>query len=261
MKIMHTRIADHNIDIYTDSQRAWAFLSQYFFCFERREKDSGHLQIEIEMGYGVSFIDYSVETKGELDVITFKRADYKIEVDHGYKKAKIMAYDELALKHATMNLYSAFIVHHNWGILLHSSCAVDNEQAHIFTGHSGAGKSTAAELSQPRLLLSDEATIVKVQTGSVMIYNSPFRSELHAKEVEQPIPLASIQLLYQAPRNVRIQQRKSVALVELIDKVFYWSYRKEQVSQLMKLLKQVADEVPVYHLHFQKNNTFWELIS
>ena len=49
-----------------------------------------------------------------------------------------------------MNLYSSFIAYHNWGLLIHSSCVVNKGEAHIFSGHSGAGKSTAAKLSHPR---------------------------------------------------------------------------------------------------------------
>ncbi len=71
-------------------------------------------------------------------------------------------FNEFALKHALMNLYSSFIVHHKWGLLIHSSCLKEGDKAFLFSGQSGAGKSTVVKLSHPRPILSDEATVVKI---------------------------------------------------------------------------------------------------
>lgn len=126
----------------------------------------------------MSFVDYNVESIENRNTIQYRRADYVIEVDREFKSATIQVYDELALKHAMMNLYSSFLVYHNWGLLIHSSCVIEKEKAHMFAGQSGAGKSTAAKLSFPRNLLSDEATLVKITPEKVTVFNSPFRSEL-----------------------------------------------------------------------------------
>lgn len=95
------------------------------------------LVIKIEDGYGVGFKDYEVEIIKDQNQISFQRADYLIKVDSEYKTAKISVNDELALKHALMNLFSSFIVYHNWGLLIHSSCAIEQEKAHLFAGQSG----------------------------------------------------------------------------------------------------------------------------
>ncbi|MEB4869785.1 hypothetical protein P8831_13760 [Priestia megaterium] len=260
MKTLHTKIGDHYIDIKTEFDDVWKIIKQYFLCVSIA-KNQPDMTVTITNGYGVSFQDYEVAIEEKLNAITFKRADYLIEVDSEYKSANVAIHDELALKHALMNLYSSFIVHHNWGILLHSSCVINSGKAHIFTGHSGAGKSTAAKLSMPRELLSDEATILKITEESVTVFNSPFRSELKAKGSEKNTPLGSIQLLHQALSNQRIEVRRIEALMKLIDKVFYWSYKPEETKTIMGLLQLLVKQVPVYELHFQKNNTFWELMS
>lgn len=260
MKTLHTKIGDHYIDIETEFDDVWKIINQYFLCVSIAGNQPD-ITITITNGYGVSFKDYEVAIEEKLNTITFKRADYLIEVDSEYKRANVAIHDELALKHALMNLYSSFIVHHNWGILLHSSCVINNDKAHIFTGHSGAGKSTAAKLSMPRELLSDEATILKITEESVIAFNSPFRSELKAKGSEKPTSLKSIQLLHQALSNQRIAVKRIEALMKLIDKVFYWSYKPEETKKIMSLLQLLVKQVPVYELHFQKNNTFWELMS
>lgn len=236
-------------------------LKKHFQYWDHSFACAPDLSILLKDGYGTPFVDYEVKIVNEGNQITFQRADYFIQVDADYKQATVAVHDELALKHALMNLYSSFIVHRNWGLLIHSSCVIEEGRAHIFTGHSGAGKSTAAKLSYPRKLLSDEATILKITEESITVFNSPFRSELQSTDHHENCPLASIQLLEQSLSNKRSKLKKSEALLQITDKVFFWSYRAEEPAAIFRLLKLVVNEIPVYELHFQKNNTFWELIS
>jgi hypothetical protein len=261
MEELPIKIGEHYIHVVCSSSKIFNIFKknfQHFICPFTGVPD---MNVTIEDGYGTPFVDYEVKRSEEANRISFQRADYLIQVDSNYKNTKVSVYDELALKHALMNLYSSFIVYHNWGLLIHSSCVLENGSAHIFSGHSGAGKSTAARLSHPRELLSDEATIVKITKASITVYNSPFRSERDANGDEQISRLESIQLLNQALSNKRIEIKKTEALFQLIDKVFYWSYKPEETTKVLNLLKLLVEQVPVYQLHFQKNNTFWELIS
>lgn len=260
MKKIKTRIGEHviAIDFSANNLENRIFRGLQVFVDTELKVD---LSIQIVAGYGVPFQDYEVKITEKHKRILFQRADYLIEVDSNYTSATISVYDELALKHALMNLYSSFIVHHNWGLLIHSSCVIDKGKAHLFAGPSGAGKSTAARLSAPRELLSDEATILKITQDSVTVFDSPFRSELEDRGTTITVPLASMQILHQSLHNRRNGLKKSDALLHLMDKVFYWTHSPEETKQILQLLKILVQTVPVYDLYFQKNNKFWELIS
>ncbi|MGG1629476.1 hypothetical protein [Rossellomorea sp. NRS-1567] len=260
MTPFYIKIADHKFKIIQASNEFLPFLSERF-SFAIGQGNSHDLNLRINHGYGEPFEDYDVKIIKKENHIVYLRKDYFIEVDSSFRNATISAHDDLALKHALMNLYSSFILHHNWGLLLHSSCVIDGHKAHIFAGHSGAGKSTAARLSAPRELLSDEATLIKITDRSILIYDSPFRSELETVGHKENAPLSSIQLLYQADFNERTQVKQSDAFMKLMDKVFYWTYKEDEVVKVLDFLKKIVRDVPVYDLHFQKNNTFWELIS
>ncbi|MDQ0198767.1 hypothetical protein [Neobacillus ginsengisoli] len=261
MREIQTKIGDHFIQMNCETKNLNNTFLKNFHSYIGAENQQPDLVIKINDGYGVSFTDYEVEITKQQDKIFYRRADYIIEVDLEFRMASISVYDELALKHALMNLYSSFIVYHNWGLLIHSSCAIENSKTHIFAGQSGAGKSTAAKLSYPRQLLSDEATLVKITPEGVSVFNSPFRSELGADRYEGNIELASIQILYQALQNKRIRLAKSDSFLHLMNKVFFWPHSQEETKAIMSLLTMLVKNVPVYELHFQKNNTFWELIS
>lgn len=261
MEKLTLKIGEHFMQVMCASSDAIHMLKTHFQYFDHSFECQPDLAILLEDSYGTPFVDYEVNVFKEGNQISFKRADYSIQVDDDYKQATVAVHDELALKHALMNLYSSFIVHHNWGLLFHSSCVIEEGRAHIFMGHSGAGKSTAAKLSYPRKLLSDEATILKITEENITVFNSPFRSELQSTDHQENCPLASIQLLEQSRSNNRLKLKKSEALLQITDKVFFWSYRAEEPAKIFRLLKLVVNEIPVYELHFQKNNTFWELIS
>ncbi|MFD0682104.1 MULTISPECIES: hypothetical protein [unclassified Paenibacillus] len=260
MDTVHVRIGEHLMQASGDSLKLMNMFKKSLLTspvvYEQPD-----LIIHIRDGYGIPFVDYKVDITKEAGKILFRRADYLIEADSDYRNAFIYVQDELALKHALINLYSSFIVSNNWGLLIHSSCVIEDGKAHIFAGESGAGKSTAAELSYPRELLSDEATLVKITSDEITVYNSPFRSEIEMKGESRFCSLASINILHQAPHNQRITLRKSNGLLLLMDKVFYWAHDAKETGGIIGLMKILANGVPIYELHFQKNDTFWELIS
>jgi hypothetical protein len=259
-KIIFTIIGSHKVKIQLNEHDFLDFF-QKSFTLTKQVPSLLDIHLDIKKGYGVPFVNYDVQVTKRADTITFQRADYLIESTNDYSSAKIHAYNEFALKHALTNLYSSYIVYHNWGLLIHSSCVINNQVAHMFSGRSGAGKSTAAKLSTPRQLLSDEATLVRISPDEIMVFNSPFRSEIESNGRENPVPLKSIQLLKQALFNERNKIKKADALLELMDKVFYWAHTPEETRKILSLLRELVNQTPVFELNFQKNNTFWELIS
>lgn len=139
---------------------------------------------------------------------------------------------------------------------------VDHENAYLFAGQSGAGKSTAALLSYPRQILSDEAAILKVQAGRVEVFNSPFRSYSfwdHAQTADH-YELKGCHLLRQSQEIKRTPIAPSDALVHLMNTVFYWAYRADETAKVFQLGSRVVKAVPFYELFFQKNALFWDEI-
>ncbi|MNB96106.1 hypothetical protein D3C75_433000 [compost metagenome] len=193
--------------------------------------------------------------------LTFSRTDYHITVDPLFAEATLIVFDSFALKHAMMHLYSLYIVHLGWGLLIHSSCVIDQGRAFLFSGHSGAGKSTAARLSTPRQLLSDEASIVRITESGVSVYDSPFRSELLSERISGCYPLAGVYLLNQSEEITTRPIAGRDAFIRMLDKVFYWSYDGAETLKIMKLGKLLAEQIPFHELYFQKNNLFWGKIS
>lgn len=262
MYCLYTVIGEHQLLIRTSSVRTVNWIKSYFAAHEVHEAMvKPDLLIDIEGDYGLPFEGFSVDIHSDGNQITYDRPDYHMEVNSKHSVARLCVHDEYALKHALMNLYSAFIVHHGWGLLIHSSCAVQDGRAYIFAGRSGAGKSTVARLSNPRLLLSDEAAIVRIDNGEVRIFDSPFRSDSVPKLSRDSFPLAAIHMLRQANNINKSLRTRSASVLHLVDKVFYWSYSPVETKKVLRLCAELAQSVPTYDLHFQKNDKFWEVVS
>lgn len=220
--------------------------------------------VAVHISEGGSSFDgsFQVQTATTADGrLTFKRTDYQITADPHFKEASLIVKDSFALKHAMMHLYSLYIVHLGWGLLIHSSCVIDEGRAFLFSGHSGAGKSTAARLSAPRQLLSDEASIVRITPSGVSVFDSPFRSELFSERIPGSHPLAGVYLLNQSEEISTRPVAGHHAFTRVLDKVFYWPYDSLETLKIMKLGKLLAEQVSFHDLYFQKNNRFWEKIS
>lgn len=264
MENIFVQIGEHTVSISSTSEKLMDWIKIHFQIVERNHDAKINLldlSIHIKDNYGVPFVDYNVEICSDSDKITYRRADYLIDVNSTYNEATISVYDELALKHALHNLYSAFIIHNRWGLLIHSSCVDHQGEAYLFSGQSGAGKSTVAKLSAPRPLLSDEATIVKIDENEIKVFDSPFRSELTTSYGNQSCHLSSIYFLIQSLDVKALPVKKSDAMLGIMDKIFYWHHDSVETTKLLSMCKQLVEKVPVYNMYFQKNDSFWELIS
>lgn len=257
------RIGEHHVNFDTESAWIGEYVRDKFAELQVIDPFgiAADLQVKIEDDYGEPFVDYDVNVIADGERVVYKRTDYRIETDTKYRTARISVFDDFALKHALVNVFSAFITHKEWGLLVHSSCLLDRGGSYLFAGHSGAGKSTVAQLSFPRLILSDEATLIKVTESEVSVFTSPFRSDTRMPEMKGPYPLAGIQFLRQALQNQRVPISKIDGVLGLMNRVFYWAHDPEETKKVLRLCKKLIERVPAYELYFQKNDTFWEEIS
>lgn len=263
---MHTayiQIASHRMFVSSREKQVMEWISGQFRLIEPPGAENGlpDLYLRVSSGYGKPVEDLEVKVRKEGSRLSYKRDDFLLETDDRYHRAILAVHDETALNHALMTLYSAHIVHHRWGLLLHASCIVQNGRGHLFAGQSGAGKSTVAMLSHPRTVLSDEAAIICLEGEVPHVYDSPFRSDSMPTFDPDPVPVGGIHLLTQSLRIERNPVKPSDLVYRIMDKIFYWAADPAETVKVIMLSGKLAERVPAYDLYFQKNDLFWERIS
>ncbi|MCM3749141.1 hypothetical protein M3223_17425 [Paenibacillus pasadenensis] len=269
MYLYQSVIGDHRIRFVVQTEHLKEWIAARFP--EERQHDgaengeSGPLEeavLTIKDFYGSMYDDGPVEIESDEDSVTYTRTDYRMVASADYSRVELAVFDDLALKHALINWYSAWLIHRRKGLLIHSSCVVENGKAWLFVGHSGAGKSTVTELSAPRPILSDEATLLLLgPDGKVTIQDSPLRSENEERGEVSACELGGIHFLIQSADVRRDPVSKVETLVGLMDKVFYWKHNKLETAKMIAVCREVVQRTPAYNLYFQKNDTFWGQIS
>jgi hypothetical protein len=146
------------------------------------------------------------------------------------------------------------------GFLLHAATVIRDGNAFIFTGRSGAGKSTVASLSPEGTVLTDEISLLRREHGVWRAYGTPFWGEFKAAGSNSSAPVAGIFRLLQAAEN-RVESLRPIQILRaLLPNVLFFSSEAAANRQLLEILGQAAAEIPGFNLSFRKNSTFWEVL-
>jgi energy-coupling factor transporter ATP-binding protein EcfA2 len=146
------------------------------------------------------------------------------------------------------------------GFLLHAATVIRKGKAYVFTGRSGAGKSTVASLSPRGSVLTDEISLLRCQSGVWRAYGTPFWGEFRAAGSNTSAPVRGIFRLVQAAEN-RVTALRPVELLRaLLPNVLFFSPEAEANRRLLKILGQAVETISGYDLAFRKDRAFWEVL-
>jgi ABC-type dipeptide/oligopeptide/nickel transport system ATPase subunit len=141
------------------------------------------------------------------------------------------------------------------GFLLHAASAVRDGEAHIFTGRSGAGKTTLSRLAPPdATLLTDEVSYVRKSESGYIAYGTPFAGELAKAGENISAPIAAVYLLVQGPENRLEQMDEAETVRTLMRNILFFAQDEATVQNVFKSACAFAAEsshVP-HDLHAQQ---------
>ena len=147
------------------------------------------------------------------------------------------------------------------GFLLHAASAVCDGRAYLFSGVSGAGKTTLTRLAPSNVtLLTDEISYVRPGPGGYSAYGTPFSGEL-AKAGENCVaPVAALFFLEKGPENRVDDQSSSDAVRRLMRNILFFAEDRELVEHLLATACDFVKQVPVRRLTFYPDSRVWEEI-
>lgn len=150
--------------------------------------------------------------------------------------------------------------------VLHSSCVLDrHHQAHLFLGHSGAGKTTITELSLPRLVLGDDMNIVSSEDGRLMVEAGAIGGRFHSMiGYDKKVPVKACYWLKQSEKNAMTRLEETKAAQKFLASFANLNWPTLPVDknfQLIQFASMSAASVPFYHLEFQKSASVWEMLD
>ncbi len=153
--------------------------------------------------------------------------------------------------------------------VLHASAVESHGRAYIFTGLSGAGKTTIANMSQHLYglrVLADNQVFLRLKEGKCVMYPFPFDS-FHKGTTARELPVGGIYILSQSDRH-KVERlafpemlesfRENVQL-QVPSRVLE-STLKFEGGSFAKNLFRLFRCVKIKRLKFAKKEGFWEVI-
>jgi hypothetical protein len=138
------------------------------------------------------------------------------------------------------------------GAILHASMAVWDGIAHVFLGHSGAGKSTIAELAEQMgaTVPTDDRTIVTCGPDGITGWGTPWHGSFR-RTSPQGAPIGSISLLVQDTVDRLDPIEPGRAVKEMFVRTVQARITEREVHTTLDTLDAVATRVPFFELHFR----------
>ncbi|HEX5045398.1 MAG TPA: hypothetical protein VFV75_21080 [Candidatus Polarisedimenticolaceae bacterium] len=149
------------------------------------------------------------------------------------------------------------------GALVHAASAVLAGRAYLFYGQSGAGKSTLSACNRRARVVSDDLSLVLPgEGGRPELVGSPFRGTYEEGEpVLGSFPLAAGFRLVQDTEAAVRRVPRSRAMAELVGNLTFVAEEYARAPELWEALERTFRHVPLAHLHFRKDDSYWDAIA
>jgi hypothetical protein len=190
-----------------------------------------------------------------------QRGDFRAEWNPSTARGRIQQTINPYSLDCVLRIVHTLLLAREGGFLLHASSAIRNGRAFLFSGVSGAGKTTIARLGPPdAVLLTDEISYVTKRDGRYFAVGTPFYGELARAGENLDAPIEALYLLAKGPEN-RIEPIEDADAVRgLLGNLLFFARDPEFVKMVFDTACDFVSHVPVRRLTFVPNTSVWELI-
>jgi hypothetical protein len=158
------------------------------------------------------------------------------------------------------------------GFLLHAASAIRNGKAFLFSGVSGAGKTTISRLAPPDAsLLTDEISYVRrnadrpdggFRNGNQYVAcGTPFAGELARLGENVSAPLSAVYLLEKGPENRIDPIPQAEAIRRILRNILFFANDPALVELVFQSAWEFVNTVPIQRLTFVPDARVWDLIG
>jgi hypothetical protein len=205
--------------------------------------------------------DQDVTVRWDSGKWCFVRGDFHAEWDPSSGKGRVRQTPNPYSIDCVLRIVHTLLLAKEGGFLLHAASAVRDGRAFMFSGVSGAGKTTIASLAPPDVsLLTDEISYVVKESRGYFGFGTPFAGELARIGENLRAPIGEVFLLAQGTDNKIEPLDKKVAVQALLRNILFFAEDPAMVSAIFESACEFVRHVPVRRLTFRPDAKVWELI-
>jgi len=162
---------------------------------------------------------------------------------------------------SVLRILHSLILAERGGFLLHAASAICDGHAYLFSGVSGAGKTTMTRLAPADVtLLTDEVSYVTPSGDTYRAFGTPFAGELAKAGENCSAAVSALFFLEQGP-EIRIDELPSAdAVRRLMRNILFFAEDAALVEKLLASACHFVARVPIRRLTFYPDPRVWEEI-
>jgi hypothetical protein len=234
-------------------------LRQRYAGFLSSSRSEFELQFDLLPTGRVSDDDVRVRRDGDAWLI--ERGDFEARWDPRTGRGTVRQNSNPYSLDSVLRILHSLIIAERGGFLLHAASAICDGRAHLFSGVSGAGKTTMTRLAPADVtLLTDEISYVRPGASGYSAFGTPFAGELARAGENRTAAVSALFFLEQGSEN-RIDELSSAeALRRLMRNILFFAEDRELVDKLLATACDFVARVPIRRLTFYPDARVWDLV-
>jgi hypothetical protein len=219
------------------------------------------LEIHLALPAGIA-PDEDVSVRQESGIWRIQRGDFQAEWDQRSQRGWVRQSPNPYSIDAVLRIIHTLMLAGQGGFLLHASSAIRNGRAFLFSGLSGAGKTTISRLAPPGVtLLTDEISYLRPTPNGYRAYGTPFAGELAKPGENASAPVAALFFLAQGPEN-RVDPMPSAESAQaLLRNILFFAEDRALVNLVFESACRFVSALPPRRLTFFPDARVWEMIK
>jgi hypothetical protein len=249
------------ISIRTSDQQFLDSLRQRYAGFLSGARAEAELELE-HCTYPSAATDEEVTVRQEGQEWIVQRGDFQAGWDPGTGRGRIRQNRNPYAVDSVIRIVHSLILARRGGFLLHAASGICDGKAYLFSGVSGAGKTTMTRLApKDVVLLTDEISYVRPSEGQYSAFGTPFTGELARSGEKCSAPIAALFFLEKGSENRVDPVPAPLAVERLMRNILFFAHDRKLIEMLFATACEFVGRIPVCQLTFYPDARAWDEIK
>ncbi len=199
-----------------------------------------------------------------LDGAHFTAPDYSGHIDLAQQQATLTLNSATPVEDADYFIRTIYALRlfEAGGLLFHAAGLVHHARGYLFFGHSGSGKTTVSRLSPEALVLNDDLVALMPRDGQWHMHATPFSNPTQHTPAGPGSAIVSGAYRLIQDRRVYVEDLPfAIAVAEIVASSPVVCADPARTLDLLTRARQLHTAVPVRHLHFLPDDSFWNVVE
>jgi hypothetical protein len=258
-KVACVEIGGIPIALSTGDEGFLRLLHQRYVGFLSSSQPEFELEFELTAQQTVSDDDVRVHRDGHEWLL--QRGDFQARWDPRTGRGKVRQNSNPYSLDSVLRILHSLILAQRGGFLLHAASAICEGQSFLFSGVSGAGKTTMTRLAPADVtLLTDEISYLRPRADGYAAFGTPFAGELARAGENCAAPVRALFFLEQGPENRIDELSQAEGVRRLMRNILFFAEDRALVEKLLATACDFVAKVPIRRLTFFPDARVWDKV-